>query len=274
MSQNPYGQNDFADELAEATAAQRAQAQVQQILAERAAERAARAIGGDTAPDTTFQPAQPEQVRAPQQPAPPTPVSQPAAPHVAAPPAQPAVQAQPAVAAQAPARPAQRATVAPPSLTPPVAEVPPAAKGKGGQTPQPGTDTVLLDANTLAALLIGDHVHHQIVADWYAGSGSRYATCPFSENSLVRLLVRTKHSASEVGWLLVRLTGDPRHEFWPDALPFSSVPLTAVVGHRQVTDAYLVALARHRGAKLLTLDKGLHALHPDVVQLLEVTEPA
>jgi predicted nucleic acid-binding protein len=57
---------------------------------------------------------------------------------------------------------------------------------------------------------------------------------------------------------------------------FSSVPLTAVVGHRQVTDAYLVALARHRGAKILSLDKGLKALHPDVVELLETpdAEPA
>jgi len=169
-----------------------------------------------------------------------------------------------------PAKRASRAAQVPPSMTPPVAPVPPAAKvdaPTGG-----GQPAVLLDANTLTALLIGDHIHHEIVADWYASSGRKYATCPFTENSLVRTLIRSRHSASEVGWLLVRLTADTRHEFWGDQLPYSAVPLTAVVGHRQVTDAYLVALARHRGSHLLTLDRGLHALHPDVCELLETPE--
>ena len=170
-----------------------------------------------------------------------------------------------------PAKKSSRAAQVPPSMTPPVAPVPPAAKveapaGGGGQP------AVLLDANTLTALLIGDHIHHEIVAAWYASSGRKYATCPFTENSLVRTLIRSRHSASEVGWLLVRLTADTRHEFWGDQLPYSAVPLTAVVGHRQVTDAYLVALARHRGSHLLTLDRGLHALHPDVCELLETPE--
>ncbi len=160
----------------------------------------------------------------------------------------------------------------PPSLTPPVAKV---AKEAAPVTETPSgsaSAAFLLDANALTALLIGDHVHHQVVADWYANSKAKYATCPFTENSLVRQLIRSRHSASEVGWLLVRLTADPRHEFWGDSLPYSAVPLTAVVGHRQVTDAYLVALARHRNSKLLTLDKGLASLHPDVCYLLETAD--
>ena len=36
------------------------------------------------------------------------------------------------------------------------------------------------------------------------------------------------------------------------------------MGHRQVTDAYLAALARHHGGKLVSFDKGLVALHQDV----------
>lgn len=41
-----------------------------------------------------------------------------------------------------------------------------------------------------------------------------------------------------------------------------------VIGHRQVTDAYLVALARHHGGRLATLDRGLAALHGEDVFLL------
>ena len=58
------------------------------------------------------------------------------------------------------------------------------------------------------------------------------------------------------------------HTFWPDALPLEAHHLVGVIGHRQVTDAYLVALARHNGAELVTLDKGLAAIHPQDVHLL------
>lgn len=48
--------------------------------------------------------------------------------------------------------------------------------------------------------------------------------------------------------------------------------MTGVVGHRQVTDAYLAALVRHRGAQLATFDRALAALHPDVTALLAGSE--
>ncbi len=44
--------------------------------------------------------------------------------------------------------------------------------------------------------------------------------------------------------------------------------LAGAIGHRQVTDAYLVALARHHHGRLATLDKGLAALHGAAVLLL------
>ncbi len=58
------------------------------------------------------------------------------------------------------------------------------------------------------------------------------------------------------------------HRFWPDAIAYDSTHLRGVVGHRQVTDAYLVALAAHHGGRLVTLDKGLAALHGPGVHLL------
>lgn len=38
--------------------------------------------------------------------------------------------------------------------------------------------------------------------------------------------------------------------------------------HRQVTDAYLAALARTHGGRLLTFDRGLAAAHADVAELI------
>ena len=41
-----------------------------------------------------------------------------------------------------------------------------------------------------------------------------------------------------------------------------------LLGHRQVTDAYLAQSARTRRGKVLTLDKGFCSLHSDVARLL------
>jgi uncharacterized protein len=59
------------------------------------------------------------------------------------------------------------------------------------------------------------------------------------------------------------------HAFWPDAIPYERAHLGGIIGHRQVTDAYLVALARHHGARLATLDRGLAALHGEHVHLVQ-----
>ncbi len=59
-----------------------------------------------------------------------------------------------------------------------------------------------------------------------------------------------------------------RCEFWPDSISFRDADMTEVVGHRQVTDAYLAALAVSQGALLATLDAGLAGLRPDVALLV------
>jgi len=61
-----------------------------------------------------------------------------------------------------------------------------------------------------------------------------------------------------------RSQAHPRHRFWPDGLSYADIGWRGVLGHRQVTDAYLAALARHHGGKLVSFDRGLVALHTDV----------
>jgi len=51
---------------------------------------------------------------------------------------------------------------------------------------------------------------------------------------------------------------------------FTNLCRTAGVKGNLVTDAYLAALARAHGGRLLTLDRGLAAAHPDVAELVEV----
>lgn len=128
--------------------------------------------------------------------------------------------------------------------------------------------TYLLDANVLIALTVTDHVHHDLVEDWFVGHTDTVATCPITQGAVMRFLLRGGASATEAVGVVRSLGADARHEFWVDALGYDEIDLRGVVGHRQVTDAYLAGLARSRAALLATLDQGLAALHPDVAVLV------
>ena len=128
--------------------------------------------------------------------------------------------------------------------------------------------TVLLDANVLIALLVEDHVHHEAAENWFAGTSANFATCPVTQGSLIRLLIREGQPAAAARMVLSQTMASPRHEFWPDDIPYTDVPVDGIIGHRQVTDAYLAQLARARGARLATFDQALAKLHADVADLV------
>lgn len=125
----------------------------------------------------------------------------------------------------------------------------------------------LLDANALIALLVADHERDERAASWAADVES-FATCPIVEGALLRFLFRVGESRATARALLVALHDSPRHEFWEDSLAFVHVPLDHVVGHRQVADAYLAALAASRGATLATFDQALATALPGSVLLI------
>ena len=128
--------------------------------------------------------------------------------------------------------------------------------------------TVLLDANVLIALLVDDHVHHVAAENWFVGTSGNFATCPITQGSLMRLLIREGRSAATAQAVLNGATGDARHEFWPDDVGYSDVPIHGIIGHRQVTGAYLAQLARARGSRLATFDQAMATLHNDVADLI------
>jgi hypothetical protein len=49
---------------------------------------------------------------------------------------------------------------------------------------------------------------------------------------------------------------------------YADVPIQGIIGHRQVTDAYLAQLARARGSRLATFDQATAKLHNDVADLI------
>ncbi len=124
--------------------------------------------------------------------------------------------------------------------------------------------TVLLDSNVLIAFAVEDHVHHEAAVRWLMASEERIATCPVTQGSLIRILVRNGMTGTDARAVLAGIAAHPRHEFWPDDASYVDVGLEGVVGHRQVTDAYLAQLARARGERLVTFDRGVASLHRDV----------
>ena len=134
--------------------------------------------------------------------------------------------------------------------------------------------TYLLDGNILVSLYISDHPHHSRVLSWLASINgvASFATCPVTEGTLLRLhMTHARDNSAGAAWSALQnchsLEG---HEFWPDNFSYQEVPHGHLQGAKQVTDAWLVELARRRKGRLATLDAALATLHPDVVELVPV----
>jgi toxin-antitoxin system PIN domain toxin len=131
---------------------------------------------------------------------------------------------------------------------------------------------VLLDVNVLIALLWPAHEGHQRAQSWFAHNASAgWATCPFTQAAFVRIVSnpgfsRDAVTPKEAVNLLAVNVRHKSHQFWADEIDIVSAiwPLLGrLSGHQQVTDAYLLGLARHKRGKLATMDRGVAELLPD-----------
>jgi toxin-antitoxin system PIN domain toxin len=129
--------------------------------------------------------------------------------------------------------------------------------------------TALLDLNILTALLWPTHEHHAAAHQWFGHrSRARWASCPFTQLGFVRLVTnpafsRDALSPADAVTLLAENLKHPHHEFWPDALPVPRAVANIqdrLQGHRQLTDAYLIAVAHERDGVVATFDRGLRTL--------------
>ncbi len=121
----------------------------------------------------------------------------------------------------------------------------------------------LLDINVLLALLDSDHVDHARAHDWLDDSiQDGWASCAITENGFVRIISQPRYPspispAEAIGLLSQACDGGP-HEFWPcdiSLLDVRIVDRSRLHGPRQVTDAYLLALATARGGRFVTFDR-------------------
>ena len=128
---------------------------------------------------------------------------------------------------------------------------------------------VLLDASFLIALLFPDHQHHEVARSWLIGlpESDSFATDAITEGALTRYSVRLGLPATDIHESLLSVHNHPRWCFWPDVLSYCDISLLGVRGHRQVTDTYLAALARHYGGRVLTFDRPFASRCRDAVIL-------
>ena len=146
------------------------------------------------------------------------------------------------------------------------------------------TRIALLDVNVLVALFDPDHIHHDLVHDWFADQRSvGWATCPLTENGLIRVLssprFRTGLTISDVAARLRMLKSAGGHLFWSDDVSLTDERLfrsKSMRGHRQVTDVYLAGLAQAKGGHLATLDRNIpvSAIVDASRDLLQIIEPS
>jgi toxin-antitoxin system PIN domain toxin len=122
----------------------------------------------------------------------------------------------------------------------------------------------LLDTNVLLALSWPNHVHHQEARKWFREKGaSGFRTCPLTQTGFVRISANPAFTAEAVSpgealALLRKICALPGHEFWADDVSLvEAQPAPRLFGHRQVTDAYLLALVIAHGGVLATLDRGV-----------------
>lgn len=126
--------------------------------------------------------------------------------------------------------------------------------------------TFLLDVNVLIALIDPTHVGHSSAHAWFEREGRRsWATCPMTENGIIRIVGHTSYpnspgSPADVAAIVAQLKALRGHVFWPDDISLvdsTHVDASHILTSGQVTDSYLLALAVAHQGRLATFDRRL-----------------
>ena len=128
--------------------------------------------------------------------------------------------------------------------------------------------TFLLDVNVLMALIDPGHVAHNAAHQWFERVGhASWATCPLTENGVVRIVGNPRYpnspgSPAAVAAIVAVLRTLAGHAFWADDISLfgaDHVDPHRILSPHQVTDTYLLALAKSKGGALATFDRKLSA---------------
>ena len=123
----------------------------------------------------------------------------------------------------------------------------------------------LLDVNVLLALMDSGHVHHGPALAWWRNERDKgWASCPLTQNGFVRIVCQGKYperptAAQAIEQLRLQLA-EPGHEFWPDDVSITETALfdrSRILGPKQISDVYLLALAVKNGGRFVTFDRSI-----------------
>ncbi len=121
----------------------------------------------------------------------------------------------------------------------------------------------LLDVNVLVALAWDSHVHHLAAREWF-GRHARagWSTCSTTENGFLRVSSNRRALPAAIDLadaraVLTALRAAGSHRFLPDDVSPLDPDVPPVRGHRQITDAHLLTVARRADQRLVTFDGGL-----------------
>lgn len=120
----------------------------------------------------------------------------------------------------------------------------------------------LLDVNVLIALLDAAHIHHQRASQWLVQELHHgWASCPLTQNGCLRIMAQPAYPQAlplaAVAQRLAQAAATPAHQFIADdysLLDAGNLHWPQLLGHRQVTDAYLLGLAVRHGCRFVSLD--------------------
>ncbi len=123
----------------------------------------------------------------------------------------------------------------------------------------------LFDVNLLIALLQPDHAHFERAHLWWEENHvDGWASCPLTQNGFVRILSQSSYQRSmTVTAALEELAEQIRitnHALWADDVSLLDATLfdhARILGPKQLTDVYLLALAMKNGGRLVTLDRSI-----------------
>jgi toxin-antitoxin system PIN domain toxin len=123
----------------------------------------------------------------------------------------------------------------------------------------------LLDVNVVIALLDTEHVGHSVATTWFAAELAQgWASCPITENGTARIMASAGYpNPLPVAAILQRLAmakSTEHHRFWPDDISLTDTELfnhAELLGPKQITDRYLLALAVRNNGRLVTFDQGI-----------------
>lgn len=123
----------------------------------------------------------------------------------------------------------------------------------------------LLDVNVLLALLDAEHIHHNRAWDWLDDHiQDGWASCAITQNGFIRIISQPRYdnrvTPTEAIELLEEAVDTKYHSYWNcdiSAADRNQIDRRFLLGSKQLTDSYLLALAVAHDGIFLTLDQGV-----------------